>query len=44
MNPTVRYDLRPGEWRPAPLRMSYGCDRNGNVASLVAEQRARPWT
>ena len=44
MNPTNRYDLHPGEWRPAPPRVSYGCDRNELVALLNGEQRARAWT
>ena len=44
MNPHVRYDLHPGEWRPDPPRVSYGCDRSGIVAMLEDEQSARPWT
>ena len=44
MNPTVRYELRPGEWRPDPPRVSYGCDRWWLVALLEAEHDARPWT
>ena len=44
MNPDVRYDLHPGEWRPDPPRVSYGCDRSGIVAMLEDEQSARPWT
>ena len=44
MDPTVRYDLHPGEWRPDPPHVSYGCDRNGIVALLTEEQRAAPWT
>ena len=44
MDPTVRYDLRPGEWRADPPRVSYGCDRTGLVAALGAEQSASAWT
>ena len=44
MNPTARYDLRPGEWRPDPPHVAYGCDRNGIAVLLEAEQRASPWT
>ena len=43
MDPTVRYDLRPGEWRPAPPHVSYGCDRSGLAALLEAEFGAAPW-
>ena len=43
MNPTVRYDLRPGEWRPDPPHVSYGCDRSGLVELLEAELDAAPW-
>lgn len=42
-NPTVRYDLRPGEWRPAPPHVSYGCDPSGLVELLEAELMAAPW-
>ena len=38
MKPTVRYELRPGEWRPDPPRVSYGCDRAGLLALLNDEQ------
>ena len=44
MNPTARYDLRPGEWRPDPPHVSYGCDRSKVVALLIEELRAAPWT
>ena len=44
MDPTVRYELRPGEWRADPPHVSYGCDRTGLVATLGAEQSARAWT
>ena len=44
MNPTIRYDLRPGEWRPDPPRVGYGCDRSRLVALLAAEHHASPWT
>ena len=44
MDPTARYDLRPGEWREAPPHVTYGADRNGLVALLSAEMRAAPWT
>ena len=43
MNPTVRYDLRPGEWCPDPQHVSYGCDRSGLVELLGAEFDAAPW-
>ena len=43
MNPTVRYDLRPGEWRPDPPHVAYGCDRSGLVELLEAERSAAPW-
>ena len=43
MTPTVRYELRPGEWRPDPPRVSYGCDRAGLLALLNDEQSGRPW-
>ena len=43
MKPTVRYELRPGEWRPDPPRVSNGCDRAGLLALLNDEQSARPW-
>ena len=44
MDPTVRYELRPGEWRPDPPHVSYGCDRTGLVSLLEAEYTAAPWT
>ena len=44
MNPTTRYELRPGEWRPDPPRVSYGCDRSGLVALLGEELRANAWS
>ena len=44
MDPTTRYELRPGEWRPDPPRVSYGCDRAQLVALLAKERRAMPWT
>ena len=44
MNPTIRYELRPGEWRPDPPHVSYGCDRSGIVALLTDELTAAPWT
>ena len=25
MNPTAYYELRPGEWDPDPLHVTYGC-------------------
>ena len=34
MNPYVRYDLHPGEWRPDPPRVGYGCDRSGTCQRL----------
>ena len=40
MNPTTRYELEPGEWRPDPPRVSYGCDRSRLVALLGEELRA----
>ena len=43
MEPTVRYDLRPGEWRPDPPHVAYGCDRSGLVGLLEAELGAAPW-
>ena len=43
MNPTARYDLRPGEWRPDPPHVSYGCDRSALVELLEAELSAAPW-
>ena len=43
MNPTVRYDLRPGEWRQDPPHVAYGCDRSGLVELLEAELSAAPW-
>ena len=43
MNPTVRCELRPGEWRPDPPHVSYGCDRRGLVKLLEAELSAAPW-
>ena len=43
MNPTVRYELRPGEWRPDPPHVSYGCDRSGLVELLQNELSAAPW-
>ena len=43
MVPTVRYDLRPGEWRPDPPHVAYGCDRSGLVKVLEAELAAAPW-
>ena len=43
MKPTVRYDLRPGEWRPDPPHVAYGCDRSGLVELLAAELGAAPW-
>ena len=43
MNPTIRYELRPGEWRPDPPHVGYSCDRSGLVALLGEEQRAKPW-
>ena len=44
MNPTTRYELRPGEWRPDPPRVSYGGDRTGLVALLGEELRASAWS
>ena len=44
MNPTIRYELRPGEWRADPPRVSYGCDRSRIVALLDDEQHANSWT
>ena len=44
MDPTTRYELRPGEWRPDPPRVSYGCDRTRLVELLGDEQSAMPWT
>ena len=44
MNPTVRYELHPGEWRPDPPHVSYGCDRSGLVALLNDELSTTPWT
>ena len=44
MNPHVRYHLRPGEWRPDPPRVSYGCDRSGIIALLGEELSASAWT
>ena len=44
MDPTVRYELRPGEWREDPPHVSYGCDRSGLVAMLGDELGAAPWT
>ena len=44
MNPTIRYELRPGEWRPDRPRVGYGCDRSRLVALLAAEHHASPWT
>ena len=43
MNPTTRYALLPGEWRPDPPHVSYGSDRSGLVALLGDELRASPW-
>jgi len=43
MEPTARYDLRPGEWRPDPPHVSYGCDRTGLVELLQSELGAAPW-
>ena len=43
MDPTVRYDLRPGEWRADPPHVAYGCDRSGLVELLEAELSAAPW-
>ena len=42
MDPTVRYDLRPGEWGPDPPHVAYGCDRSGLVGLLEAELGAAP--
>ena len=42
MDPTIRYELRPGEWRPVPPHVSYDCDRTGLAALLGAEQRSAP--
>ena len=42
MDPTIRYELRPGEWRPTPPHVSYDCDRTGLAGLLGAEQRAAP--
>ena len=44
MNPTTRYDLRPGEWRPDPPRVSYDCDRSGLEAVLGEKLRASAWS
>ena len=44
MNPTTRYELRPGEWRADPPRVSYGSDRSGLVAVLGEELRASAWS
>ena len=43
MDPTVRYDLRPGEWRPDPPHVAYGCDRAGRMGLLEAEPGAATW-
>ena len=43
MKPTVRYDLRPGEWRPDPPHVAYAVDRSGLVGLLEAELGAAPW-
>ena len=44
MNPHERYELRPGEWREDPPRVSYGADRSGLVKLISAEMSASPWT
>ena len=44
MNPTVRYDLLPGEWRPDAPRVSYTADRSQIAALLEEALRAQPWT
>ena len=44
MNPTIRYELRAGEWRRDPPRVGYGCDRSRLVALLMAEHHAQAWT
>ena len=43
MDPIVRWDLRPGEWRPDPPRVAYAVDRSGLVGLLEAELGAAPW-
>ena len=44
MNPTARYELRPGEWRPDAPHVSYGCDRSRLVELLDNELSATAWT
>ena len=44
MDPHERYELRRGEWREDPPRVSYGADRSGLVELLSAEMTASPWT
>lgn len=44
MDPTTRYELRPGEWREDPPHVRYGCDRTGLVAALGDGPGAAPWT
>ena len=39
-----RYDLRRGEWREDPPRVTYGADRSGFVELLGAQMTASPWT
>ena len=46
MNPTIRYDLKPGEWRSDPPRIAYGSDRAGLAAAFAKDiaDLPRPWT
>ena len=44
MNPTACYELRPGEWGPDPLHVTYGCDRSRLVELLNDDLIATPWT
>lgn len=37
MDPQERYDLRRGEWREDPPRVTYGADRSGLVELLGAQ-------
>ena len=43
MDPKLRYELRPGEWRPDPPRVSYASDLSGLVALLGEELHASAW-
>ena len=44
MNPTVRYELRPGEWRPDAPHVSYTADRSQIVGLLEDTLSSKPWT